>query len=271
MVLALQCGAVAAWAAAPAEAIARMANGKPDLSGHWANPYTPDMAVQGKVLDPATRKPLELSRAPLPDAKASAAGNAPRSMDLPYTEWGLKRWKSYDPVNEGDYAGTCLPFGMSRNINSPHGVQFVQNPAALAMLFEQNTWFHWVPTAGQKWPQDIPPSWNGVSTGHWDGDTLVVETTGFNGYTRLDTAGHPHSKQLKLINTFRRVDARTIEHTVTVHDPKTYARDWMNLRTWKLKSASDVVMEYSCEENNLGNLFSGAIKPWKPPEDDDEE
>ena len=109
------------------------------------------------------------------------------------------------------------------------------------MLFEQNTWFHWVPTAGQKWPRRHAPSWNGVSTGRWDGDTLVVETTGFNGYTRLDTAGHPHSKQLKLTNTFRLVDARTIEHTVTVHDPKTYTRDWMNVRTWQLKPASDVV------------------------------
>jgi len=269
--IALQCSAAFAWAATPAENFPRMANGKPDLSGHWSNPYTPDMAVQGKVLDPATRKPLELSRAPLPDAKASAAGSAARTLDLPYTDWGLKHWKSYDPVNDGDYAGSCLPFGMSRNINSPHGVQFVHNPASIAMLFEQNTWFHWVPLAGQKWPEDIPPSWNGVSTGHWDGDMLVVETTGFNGYTRLDTAGHPHSRQLKLTNTFRRIDARTMEHTVIVHDPKTYTRDWMNVRTWKLKPAADVVMEYSCEENNLGNLFSGAIKPWKPPENEDEE
>ncbi len=267
----LQCGLMSAQAATPATTVPLLANGKPDLSGHWANPYVPDMARPGTVLDPLTRKPLELSRAPLPDAKAPAAGGAPRTMDLPYTDWGLARWRAYDPVNDGDYAGSCLPFGMSRNINSPHGVQLVQNPAALAMLFEQNTWFHWVPTAAQKWPEDIPPSWNGVSTGHWEGDTLVVETTGFNGYTRLDTAGHPHSRQLKLINTFRLADARTIEHTVTVHDPKTYTRDWMNVRTWKLKPASDVVMEYSCEENNLGNLFSGAIKPWKPPENDDEE
>jgi hypothetical protein len=174
-------------------------------------------------------------------------------------------------VNDGDYAGSCLPFGMSRSINSPHGVQFVQNPAAIAMLFEQNTWFHWVPTAGQKWPQDIPPSWTGISTGRWDGDTLVVETTGFNGYTRLDTAGHPHSTQLKLTNTFRLVDARTLEHAIIVHDPKTYTRDWMNVRTWRLKPASDVVLEYSCNENNLDNLLSGAIKPWKPPEAADEE
>jgi len=263
--------AVLAWSAAPAGPAPRLPNGKPDLSGHWSNPYTPDMAAKGQVLDPRTRQPLELARTALPDAKASASGTAARTLDLPYTEWGLKHWKSYDPVNDGDYAGSCLPFGMSRNINSPHGVQIVQTPDALALLFEQNTWFHWVPTAGQKWPADMPPSWNGVSTGKWDGDTLVVETTGFNGYTRLDTAGHPHSKQLTLINTFRRIDSRTLEHTVTVHDPKAYTRDWMNVRTWRLKPASDVVMEYSCEENNLGNLFSGAIKPWKAPEDEDED
>jgi hypothetical protein len=257
-----------AHAAAPA---ARLANGKPDLSGHWNNPYTPDMAAPGTVLDPATRQPVAVSGAALPDAKASSAGGRPRTVDLPYTEWGLARWKSYDPVNDGDYAGSCLPFGMPRNINSPHGVQIVQNPDALALLFEQNTWFHWVPTGGQKWPADLPPSWNGISRGRWDGDTLVVETTNFNGYTRLDTAGHPHSRELRLTNTFRRVDDRTIEHTIIVHDPKAYTRDWMNLRTWKLKPATDVVLEYSCEENNLDNLTSGAIKPWKPPEDDDED
>ena len=199
--------ALTAWAAAPAVAVPQLPNGKPDLSGHWANPYTPDMAAKGQVLDPATRKPLDLARSPLPDAKASAAGSAARTLDLPYTEWGLKHWKSYDPVNDGDYAGSCLPFGMSRNINSPHGVQIVQTPDALALLFEQNTWFHWVPTAGQKWPEDMPPSWNGVSVGRWNGDTLVVETTGFNGYTRLDTAGHPHSKDMVIINTFLRTDA----------------------------------------------------------------
>ncbi|MEP7313550.1 MAG: hypothetical protein ABI859_13275 [Pseudomonadota bacterium] len=249
----------------------RLANGKPDLSGLWANPYTPDMAAKGTVLDATTGKPLALTRAALPDAKTAASGAAARTLDLPYTAWGLQRWKSYDPVNDGDYAGNCLPFGMSRNINSPHGLQIVHNVDALALLFEQNTWFHWVPTGGQKWPADIQPSWNGLSLGHWEGDTLVVETSGFNGYTRLDTAGHPHSKQLKLINRFTRIDARTMQHSVTVHDPKTYTSDWMNVRTWRIRPYPDVIMEYSCEENNLDNLFSGAIKVWKPPEDDDED
>jgi hypothetical protein len=254
----------------PAGPAPRLANGKPDLSGHWTNPYTPDMARRGTVLDPATKQPLTFARLgeALPNAKAPASGNAARTYDLPYTDWGLKQWVEYDPVNKGDYAGSCLPFGMSRNINSPHGVQMLQTPDALAFLFEQNTWFHWVPTNGMKWPADLPESWNGLSTGRWDGDTLIIETSGFNGYTKLDTSGHPHSKELKMTNTLTRTDSNTIQHTVTVHDPKTYTRDWMNSRTWRIKPANDVIMEYSCEENNLENLFNGAIKPWKPPVDE---
>ena len=73
----------------------------------------------------------------------------------------------------------------------------------------------------------------------------------------------------RLINTFTRTDAATMQHTVTVHDPKTYTQDWMNVRTWRVKPYPDVIMEYSCEENNLQNLFDGAIKVWKAPEDDD--
>jgi hypothetical protein len=260
--------AVAQWALA-AESVPRLASGKPDLSGLWANPYTPDMAVKDTVLDPKTGKPLLLSRAPIADAKAPASGGQARSVDLPYTAWGLKHWKDYDPVHDGDYAGSCLPFGMSRNINSPHGLQIVQNSDAVVLLFEQNTWFHWIPTNGMKWPADLPPTWNGLSTGHWEGDTLVVETTGFNGYTRLDTSGHPHSTMLRLTNTFRRIDAKTLEHTVTVHDPKAYTADWMNRRIWRLRAYPDVIMEYSCEENNLENLVNGVIKPWKPPETED--
>lgn len=252
-------------------AVPRLPNGKPDLSGHWANPYTPDMAAKGTVLDAQTLQPLQLPRTELKDAKSAATGPGARTLDLPYTEWGLKRWASYDPVNDGDYAGSCLPFGLSRNINSPHGLQIVQNSDAVALLFEQNTWFHWVPTNGQKWPTDLPPSWNGQSIGHWEGDTLVIETTGFNGYTRLDTAGHPHSRQLKMINRFTRLDASTLQHSVTVHDPKAYTQDWTNLRTWRIKPRADMIMEYSCEESNLENLFNGTIKPWKPPEDDDED
>ena len=255
--------------AVPAGPTPRLPNGKPDLSGHWANPYTNNMAARGTVLDPTKKNP-DGTYAPLTwdrsgEALADSKGT-PKTFDLPYTEWGRKKWADYDPVANGDYAGSCLPFGWSRNINSPHGTQLLQNNDAIAFLFEQNTWHTWVPTSPDfKWPKDLPPTWNGTSSGRWDGDTLIIETTGFNGYTRLDTTGHPHSKDIKFISTFLRTDSNTIIHTVTVHDPKAYTKDWMNVRTWRLKGANDVLMEYSCEENNLG-LDDGAIVKWKFPE-----
>ncbi|MBI4473262.1 MAG: hypothetical protein HY646_11385 [Acidobacteria bacterium] len=250
----------------PAGPVPRLSNGKPDLSGLWANPYTPNMAGNkgANALDPKTRQPLTWPRQgePLPDAK----GSPNKTFDLPFTEWGLAEWKAYDAEKNGDYAGSCLPFGMSRSINSPHGTQIIHHVDALAFLFEQNTWFHWVPTDPNfKWPVDLPPNWTGVSVGRWDGDTLIIETTGFNGYTRLDTNGHPHSSEVKMINTFTRTDSRTMTHTVTIHDPKTYTQDWMNVRTWRIKPYPDVIMEYSCEENNLG-LEDGTITRWKYPE-----
>ena len=257
-------------AATPAGPAPRLPNGKPDLSGHWANPYTPNMAGRGGMgaLDPMTRQPLNFPHKgePLPNTPKDGSGGN-KTYDLPFTEWGLQMWKDYDAVTNGDYAGSCMPFGMSRSINSPHGLQIVQNNDTLAFLFEQNTWFHLVPTnpAFIKWPADLPQAWNGVSVGHWEGDTLIVETSNFHGWTRLDTAGHPHSSQLKMINTFLRTDSRTIQHTVTVHDPKTYTVDWMNVRNWNLKPATDVLMEYSCEENNRG-AQDGTIHPWRPPD-----
>ena len=249
----------------PAGPAPRLANGKPDFSGHWNNPYTPNMAgVRGaNALDPTTLMPFDWPHKgePLADAKGQ-----PKTYDLPYTDRGLAEWKAYDPEKNGDYAGSCLPFGMPRSLNSPHGVQIIQHPDALAFLWEQNTWFHWVPLDPNfKWPADLPPSWNGVSTGKWDNDKLIIETKGFNGYTRLDTNGHPHSKDMVITNTFERLDSRSIRHTFTVHDPAMYTHDWTNVRTWNLKQGNDVIMEYSCEENNLG-LEDGTIVRWHYPE-----
>ena len=160
-----------------------LANGKPDMTGLWAEPYTPNMAGRGSssVVDPLNREPLDWEGKgdPLPDAV-----DTNRTNDLPYTELGLQRWKEYDPVTNGDYAGSCMPFGMARNINSPHGSFIIAHEDAIAILFEQNTWFHLIPIGGAwEWPQDLAPAWNGYSVAEWDGDTLVVRTTNFNGYT----------------------------------------------------------------------------------------
>src|SRR5256885_2060787 len=121
-------------------------------------PQTPAAGARGA----AAAAPAGGAQAPAGQPATGAAaqrgggrGRGGRTFDLPYTEKGLKEWVAYDPVKNGDYTGNCLPFGMSRNINSPHGVQLVHSNDALAMLWEQNTWFTFIPTSpGWKWPAD---------------------------------------------------------------------------------------------------------------------
>jgi len=222
---------------APTGPAPRMPDGKPDLNGVWEKPYVPDMTRTG----------------------SGQQGMA----DLPFTAAGLENWKSYDPA-DGDYTGSCMPFGLSRSINSPYPMQIVQNQKYVALLFEQNTWFHVIPTDNRPHPQGeaLNPTWFGHSVGKWEGDTLVVDTVGFNGYTRLDTIGHPHSDALHLIQTFRRTDGGHMAYTVTVDDPKMYTKPWKNERVFTLSQGE--LIEYSCEENNV-SLWEGRIKQWMPP------
>jgi hypothetical protein len=107
-------------------------------------------------------------------------------------------------------------------------------------------------------------TWFGDSVGHWEGDTLVVDTVNFNGKTRLDTVGHPHSEQLHLTQRFSRPDLGHITYEVTVDDPKTFTKPWKNVRTLWLRTDWEM-MEYSCEENNK-SLWEGRIKvpKYKP-------
>jgi hypothetical protein len=213
----------------------RLANGRPDLTGVWQRPYTPDMTKDGRG--------------------QKGAG------ELPFTPAGLNDWKTYD-ATEGDYTGSCLPFGMSRSMNSPDPLQIMQSDKYISLLFEQNSWFHIV-NMNREHPKNADPTWFGNSVGRWDGDTLVIDTTGFNGNTRLDTIGHPHSDGLHMIQTLLRTDAGHIAYTVTIDDPKAYTRPWKNERTWTLMNTE--ILEYSCEENNK-DLRNGHIKFWSPPE-----
>jgi hypothetical protein len=209
------------------------------LNGVWQGPYVPDMSRTGR--------------------------NQVGEPNLPFTPEGEKAWKSYDAAN-GDYTGACLPFGLSRSINAPNPFQIVHDATPghgyVAFLFEVNNWFHVVPADGRPMPKDPNPQWFGTSVGHWDGDTLVIETRGFNGWTRLDTIGHPHSDQLHLTQTFRPVDADHLAYTVTVDDPVIYTRPWKNERV--LTRQKGELIEYSCEENNK-DLREGHIKGWVPP------
>jgi len=217
-----------------APAIPRMPDGKPNLQGVWQHPYVPDMTQDR-----------------LPDQKGAG--------ELPFTAWGADNFKSYD-VSKFDYTGHCLPFGLMRSMNvGGYPIQFMQNETYLALLFEQNTWFHVIYIDGRDHPKDLDPTWFGNSIGKWDGDTLVVDTIGFNGKTRLDTIGHPHSDQLHVIERFTLTDPGHMAYEVTISDPKTYTRPFKNNRIFTRMKPGEELIEYSCEENNR-DLTEGHIK-----------
>ena len=233
-------GGAAELGAKPSAAgpVPRAPDGKPDLSGLWQRPYVPDMS------------------------KSNKDGNQIGTPELPFTEAGMKAWKSYDAAN-GDYTGSCLPFGLMRSMNSPDPIQIMQSPKYVALLYEQNTWFHVIPI-GKQHIKDARPTWFGDSIGTWDGDTFVVDTVNFNGRTRLDTIGHPHSDALHVIERFTRTDEKHMAYEVTVDDPKTFTKPWTNKRIFTLRSDWEI-MEYSCEENNK-DLYEGHIKAPPPPQ-----
>ena len=208
----------------------RTASGTVDFSGVWQKPYAPDMTKDGPGFTGIAQ--------------------------LPFTPWGEADWKKYDAAN-GDYTGACLPFGMTRSINTPEPMQIMQSATYLAFLFEQNSWFTVVPIDGRPHRDGIP-TWFGDSVGHWEADTLVIETVNFNGRTRLDTIGHPHSDQMRLTQRLSRPDLGHIAHEMIIDDPKTYTKPWRVTRTLTLRTDWEM-MEYSCEENNK-SLWEGRIK-----------
>jgi len=205
-----------AWAGSDASSIPHALDGKPSLSGVWEIPYVADMS------------------------KGIGA--------LPFTPWGEADFKAYDPA-KFDYTGHCLPAGLTRQMNTPMPMEIFQEPNRIAILWEAWNTFVVIPTDGRDHPKKVDATWMGNSVGHWEGDTLVVDSIGFNDKTRLDTIGHPHSDQLHVIQKFRRADAMHIDYEVTVDDPKAYTRPWSNKRQFTLKPTWEL-MEYSCEENN---------------------
>lgn len=225
----------------------RLPNGKPDFSGTWARPGVQDM----------TRTVTN----------ANGTSNRGEPNPLPFTPWGQAQWDNYNPVKNGDYAGSCLPFGWIRSF-TPHPMQILQNNEYISFLFEQSTMFQVVNTEGLPHRKDWPPTWFGDSRGHWEGDALVIDVVNFNGYAKLGTIGHPMSNQAHLTMTFTRPDMGRMGFKWVLEDPKTYTRPISNERVFVLTPNVEV-MEYACVEGTLSSLLEGSIKPWLGPKDED--
>jgi Carboxypeptidase regulatory-like domain len=141
----------------------------------------------------------------------------------------------------------CLPWGAGLDSQSP--VKFIQSPSVMIILTEDTFPYRQIFLDGRKRPQDADPTWMGYSIGHWEGDSLVVDTTGFNDKAWSPPVGYPHTTKLHMIERFRRIDLGHLEIETTIDDPGTYQEPWRLKRSSHLL-LGDEIGEYVCAENN---------------------
>jgi hypothetical protein len=209
----------------------RLADGKPDFSGIWfgggSSSNIADALPKGEKL------PL-----------------------LPSAEKVLRARRSQD-----DPEANCLPAGIPRM--APYPWTFATAPGRLYVLFEGNIHsFRQIFMDGRPHPADLNPSWYGHSIGRWEGDTLVIDTVGFNDKFWFDFSGTPHTEQLHTVERYTRPNLGTLVNEVTIDDPGAFSKPFTLKFTARLLSNGDL-MEYICQENekDVGHLNGPAVVP----------
>src|SRR5262252_40289 len=200
-------------------------DGKPDLSGIW---NIEDKPGQTQFLDIAPSVPGGLPYRP-GMAELAKARSAPPKTSEPITR--------------------CLPIGIVERLTWVGGFKkIVQIPGLLLILNEYNASFRQIFTDGLPLPtDDLQPAWDGYSTGQWEGDTLVVETTGFKDGQWLDTEGNPLTDAARITERFHRVNFGHLEVEVTVNDPKAYTKPW-TVRVNQVLVPDTELLEFICLE-----------------------
>jgi hypothetical protein len=159
------------------------------------------------------------------------------------------------PVKPDPDSRCTLP-GVPR-IDFEKPFKILQSPDEVVILYEDYTTYRQIFTDGRALPEDPQPSWLGYSVGKWDGDTLVVDSTGFNDESWLDSSGTTHSEALHVTERFRRRDAQHLDIEVTIDDPKTFSHSFTVTEHARLLPDTDLT-EWICLEEHGINVRLGA-------------
>jgi hypothetical protein len=174
---------------------------------------------------------------------------AGRAADVPpELKPGAEKFKVVrGPKDAGLYAD-CMPTGVPQTYFVPYQWQIVQSRDKVVILHEYLHLFRVIPTDGSPHPVDPDPTWMGDSIGHWEGDTLVVDTIAFNDKTELP-GGFRHTEALHVVEHFRRIDFDHLQWDATIEDPNVFTKPWTMSRTFPLRGDLEKVDEYVCENN----------------------
>jgi hypothetical protein len=230
--------AVAAVAISCSERSGSDSVAEPDLTGKWSR-TTPGGAGEQPTIVPGDPHGL-------------------KGLKPPLTAWGEAKFNSHKPAmgvratehpNDG-VTFQCLPPGIPRIYWESGLMEFHQRPGRIVQVWEFNHYFRVIHTDGRGHPDDVNsyPTWMGHSIGHWDGDTLVVETVGFNDRSWLDRVGNPHSESLKVTERIRRADPENINIDITIEDPIAYTKPWTTPQVRFRSNPEAEFIEQICED-----------------------
>src|SRR5258708_31069547 len=217
----------------------RASDGKPDLSGIWEPIPQPTPQPTPQPVNPAIQQ------------RVSQFWNIGAGLEgaLPYQPWAADLRKAREAEQSKDNPDVrCLPLGILQMHAHPFPRRIVQVPGYIAILHERDMEYRQIFTDGRALPQDPQPSWNGYSSGKWEGDTLVVETNGFRDGLWADYNGSPITSAAKITERFRRLNYGTLEIEVTVDDPRAYTKPWTVKLNQSIVLDADL-LEYVCLEN----------------------
>lgn len=232
----------AQWLNFPTPGIPRLPDGKPNLAA--PAPKTPD----GKP---------DLSGVWV--TRAGYTGNIAKDLkpgEVSFQPWAEKLYKHrQDTQGKDDPQAYCVLSGVPREHVVPYPFKILNTNGMIVILYEALHSYRQIFMDGRALPKDPNPTWMGYSVGHWEGDALVVESSGFVDNNWLDNGGHPGTEAMHLTERFRRPDLGHIELQLTINDPKAYTKPWNVNLQFNLTPDTDLI-EYVCSENekDLGHL-----------------
>ena len=239
----------------------RAADGKPNLSGVWGALPPPRAAAPPVGGTPA---PPVAAPGPPPGPSGSVFGNIGGQIPggAPYQPWAAELVKQRMADNSKDNPDAhCLPMGVMQMTSHPFPRKIIQTPAEVVMIYEASgTTVREIFLDGRPLPPaDAQPWWNGYSIGRWEGDTLVVETTGFLDEGWLDVRGSPLTSAGKLIERYRRPTYGSLEIEVTIDDPKAYTKPFTAKVNNRLLVDSQLI-EFVCLDKDAAHYVGAEYK-----------
>ena len=228
----------AQWVKVPAAAIPRMPDGKPNLAAPAPRLPNGQPDLSGIWQPNGNRYAVNIAR----DLKAA---------DVPFLPWAqtLAAERADGSHEAEDPSANCLP-GVPLIGAAPPPWKLVQTPGSVIILHELMNAWRQIFLDGRELSEDFTPAWMGYSTGKWEGDTLVVDTKGFNGKAWLDQLGKPTTDALHVVERFRRRDFGHMEIQITIDDPKAYTKPWTVTEEVHLLTNTEL-LEFICNENNV--------------------